>query len=445
MNRRTFLQKTCLVAGIAGSSSVPVGARSDQRSPPPGVAWRRDFETLAVRDAIRAHGGGFLLVGLTRDNAGHPDPPVRVAVIDPDGSVRRSREVRPDVSGSADRLDLALPAATRTENGYAIAAGTWLALLDRDLTVTHQGTAPAADWSLHNSTSVVETANGFFVATIVNRPDNYWTLVFGFDSTGEHQWTHTYDRMEAAWLCFLEQYGDGVVVGFTRSGGLGLVTIGPDGTERRNSTVDAIPGFPPAAVDDDGVVVFGEGELVRLDREHRVTWRRSLDQSVGGYPVSLSRTSDGGFVLLADNEDRYVTVAKTDPDGRLEWSDRYAATTDDVELLDPSEVPEGGTRGIIIDSMAAVESPPGEILTVGQQRRDFSSWGFLVSDGTERRPITPTRTPTQTTTRTTTTGTTVESRTTGDGETTPGSPVPGFGIGAALVGTAAGLIAKRRP
>lgn len=415
MRRRRFLElaPSVCVAGLAGTS--PTGAAT-QSSTPPGVAWRRTYDELAIATAVPAHDGGHVVVGRGDDYPG-AGVPVTVAVVDETGSVRKRREIEPDIPKDARRARADL---IRTDDGYAVASGSWFARLDRDLSV--ETTGFASEYKPNSTTLLVELSDGFAIAAELDLPNHVSTRVLGFDTEGTLKWTKKYGKQDSKWLGFLLDGPDG-----------GLVVGGPDpwmaslaanGTERwQTKMVDVPSGVGFAATGDDGgITLFGAASLVRLTPSRSVAWQQSYEPFRDAFDEQLAQTSDGGYVAAAGIALDRMRVARMDESGHLQWSHEYTVVEDGAAILND-----------------IVERSPGEYLIVGAKRDGQQGWALALSE-----TLTPTVTPEPTPTPTATETTTRTSPTTGTSTTEPATSQPGFGIGAALVGLGAGLLARRR-
>lgn len=426
MNRRQLLKTAC--AGTAGliGSTASVGLGSAHELEPPGVAWRRTYDDLQIAAAVAAHDGGHVFVGRGR---GHSDPevPIRVVTVDESGAVRQRREIDPEVPDEANRASADV---IRTKSGYAVASGSWFATLDADLSV--ETTGFAAEYEPNSTTYLTELSDGFAVAAEIDTPDHVSVRVFGFDSDGELRWTREYGEQNSKWLEFLLDGPDGGVVVGGRAGDPWLASLADDGTERWQTTVtDTLLGVGyDAKIDGDGVVLFGNWNMIRVTDSQSVEWKRPYDSSGETSGGKLVQTSDGDYVTAAQTALDRVLVGGVDWKGRPLWSHEYT-------------VVESGA--VHLNDM--VERAPGEYLLVGSRRETQEGWALLLS-GSE---TVTTRTATEVGTSNTDTTSekamddATETRTYGNGSTTEtDTSVPGFGIGAALLGTAAGLLARRR-
>lgn len=446
LSRRRFLELTGATAacGLVGTTaSVAAGSRSSQV--PPGVAWRRTYDDYPLDAAAAAHGGGYVVVGRGQ----HPQSeypkiidsgdPVRLAIVNEHGTVRQRRELYPDIPDEAlwARADV-----VRTDDGYAVATGPWFAKLDTELTVRTTGVAAGEaveGTSLpeaNRTTLVVELPDGIVVATEKDAHDYAMTRVVGFGPDGELQWVKTYGPEPATWLEFLLADETGLVVG-GRTSDPWLASIAPDGTERWHTIVaDAPDGVGAAATRDDrGITLSGGGSLVRLTSSRSIDWQRSYAPFGGSYDGQLTRTADGGYLIAARVDLDRIAVGRTDSAARLLWSREYTV------------VDEGS-----VNMHGFLERAPGEHLLVGRRRKSMTGWAVLLSDEPPPTPRTHTPTLPGTASRTAidsatpppvTDSPTLRSATTTTTDSTT-TTVPGFGFGAALVGIAGGLLARRR-
>lgn len=430
MRRRRVLELACAGAATAfGVGTVGVG-RSRADSTAPGVAWRRTYDDLDVGSVAPAHHGGEVLVGRSR---GHSDPdiPVRVAVANEDGEVRQLTEITPEIPEDARRANADV---VRTGDGYAVATGPWFARLGTDLSVGTTGFA--SEYEPNSTTRLVELPGGVAVASEFDRPNHVSVRVFGFDDDGALRWTREYGEWNSKWLGFLLRGPDG---GLAVGGGAGepwLASLTGDGNERWQTAVDDVPSGvgADATSDEDGFTLFGESSVVRLTASGSVEWQGTYDAFEDAFDGNIAGTEDGGYVVAAPVSSDVVRVGKTDAEGRLQWSHEY-------------EMVENGD-GYLNDVRVRA---PGEYLLVGSRRDRRGGWSLLISE--KRTPATrvtatsgrtTTATTTETTREKTTESTTASPTGNGSDAANSGASVPGFGVGAALVGTAAGLLARRR-
>lgn len=421
MQRRRFLKSVYAGSAYLMGATASATATSIHGLQPFGVAWRRTYDELAISAVAPAHDGGHLLVA----RGGRPDPrlPVQVVRIDERGTVHQRRKIDPE--GPED-MRRASADVVQTENGYAVASGPWFATLGMDLSV--ETTGFAAEYEPNSTTLLVERPDGFIVAAEVDTPNHVSVRVFGFDHDGNLRWTRKYGEQNSKWLDFLLDESDGgVVVGGRKPW---LASIEADGTQRWQTTVtNAPPGVGSGATrDGDGFTLFGESNVVRLSESRSVEWQRTYDSFADASDGEIARTTDGGYVVAAQVALDRVRVGRTDAKGRLQWSHEYTVVEDGDAYLND-----------------LVERAPGEYLVVGSRRDVQQGWALLLSEAETptTRTTTSERTTTSTQTRTTSQKTTA-STTTSRTEKPTNTSILGFGIGAALLGTAAGLLARRR-
>lgn len=424
MNRRELLKYAC--AGTASSLGATASATTAtaHSSDSLGVAWRHTYDDIAIGSATLVHGGGGYIF-VNRNGRTDPEVPVRLVRVGENGAVRERQEITPDIPEDARRADTDV---IRTEDGYAVATGSWFARLDRNLSV--EATGFASEYEPNSTTYLTELSNGFAVASELDRPNHVSVRVFGFAKGGDLQWVREYGEENSRWLGFLLAGPDGGVVVGGQSGEPWLADIADDGTKRWQTEIfDVPPGANSDATrDGDGFTLFGGSSMVRLDTSRSVEWQRSYDSFADAFDGEIARTTDGGYVVAAQVALDRVRVGQTDAKGRLQWSHEY-------EVI---EVGNAYLNGL-------VEHAPGEYLVVGSRRDVQQGWALLLSETETPTPqtTTPDRTPTSNNTETTSQKTTAPTTTATRGEPSNTS-VPGFGIGAALLGTAAGWLARRR-
>lgn len=422
--RRRQLLKAVLPGAVTLVRSPTASAGTVSTSTPPGVAWRRNYADLAIASVEPAHDGGHVFVG-RGDNYPRANVPVRVAVVDKTGSVRKRREINPDIPEDARRAKADL---VRTDDGYAVASGSWFTRLDTDLSVRTTGFA--AKHQPNSTTFLTELPNGFAVAAEHDWPNHVFITVFGFDDSGGLRWTRRFGEHGSKWLEYLLDESDGGLIvggGFEKPW---LASLGPDGAVRWQTEVTNAPSGmagSDATKDDDGITLFGTGTMLRLTPERSIGWRRSYDHFPEEYGGRITKTTDGGYVLATVVDFDQIRVGKTDANGNLQWSHEYTVIDDGAAILNDT-----------------IERSPGEYLVVGARRDSQQGWALALSE-TQTPTPTPisTPTPTPTTTRITSPSTTELSIDPSTTDTTTTTQL-GFGIGAALVGLATGLLARRR-
>lgn len=426
MNRRQLLKTAC--AGTAGliGSTTSVGFGSAHEVEPPGVAWQRTYDELEIAAVASAHDGGHVFVGRGRGRS-DPEVPIRVVTVDESGAVRQRQEIDPDVPEEANRASADV---IRTKSGYAVASGSWFATLDADLSV--ETTGFAAEYKPNSTTYLTELSDGFAVAAELDRPNHVSVRAFWFDRDGDLQWVREYGEQSSKWLEFLLDGPDGGVVVGGRGGDPWLASLTADGTERWQTTVtDTLPevGYD-AKIDGDGIVLFGKSNMIRVTDSLSVEWERPYDSSGETSGGKLVQTQDGDYVTAAQVASDRVLVGGVDWKGRPLWSHQYTV------------VESGRTR---LNDVVEVE--PGEYLLVGSKRETQEGWALHLSGSetvTTRTATDAEDSGTDTTSEKAMDDAT-ETHTSGNGSTTEtDTSVPGFGIGAALVGTAVGLLARRR-
>jgi len=416
MRRRRFLAAGLASAGL-GVASIERVAGTASDPAPPGVRYRHSYENLWITGTASAHGSGRVLVG-RKGSRPDPDDPVRVAIVDDEGEVTQRNALTPQLPEDAH----ATPDVVRTDDGYAVAAGPWLARLDAGLSVRSVGKTTEVAANKH--TSLVSLPEGFVAGFTEWLPNAFWTYFVGFDGEGRNRWHREYDVNGSQSLGFLAPDGDGDAI----AGGTfpWLAEIGVDGTFQ---AVEPPESFPSGALnagvrDGDGLVLCSGSELVRLDADYAVDWRRRYDALAGEQIVELTATSDGGFLFLTGGVSLAdALLCKTDASGRLQWRHRYEGnSTDDARI------------------QTLVESSPGEYLVGGGYRLSSRGWTLrLTADRT------PTRTPTEPSTATETvrepiTETPVIEPPTDAPDTT--TTVPGFGAVTGGLAVSGALVAR---
>lgn len=414
MGRRRFLTTGLAAASLAG---VPVvGAQSDPE--PPGVVQRRTYENLRVTGTAEAHGGGRILVGREWPRP-DPDDPVRIALADAGGAIRQRATVTPELPEEPH----AAPDVVRTDDGYAVAAGPWLARLDSDLSLRTTG-KHAGDIGAARGTTLVSTDDGFVAGFTEWLPNAFWTWLVSFDADGQYRWHREVNTNGSQTLDFLLPNGDGAVV----AGGTfpWLSEFGADGASRQIELPDDLPdGVLTAGIrDGDGVILCSGTDAARLDAAYEIDWTREYDALGDEYAEDIMPTDDGGFLFrttLVDEGD--FTLAKADAEGELQWHHSYR-----VETENPAE----------IHTLAEVSA--GEYLLGGGANLSADGWALVFSDAQTPTPAsTATRTSTPTATeRTISTPTPTQ---TTAASTTTGS---GFGTVAAVAALAGTLVAALR-
>jgi hypothetical protein len=416
-------RRDCLAAGVAtaGLAGVPVvGAQSD--AAPPGVVQRRTYEDFRVTGTAAAHGGGRILVGRANPRP-DPDDPVRVALTDATGGIRQRASFTPDLPEEAH----ALPDVVRTEDGYAVAAGPWLARLDSDLSLRTTG-KHGGDIGAAKGTRLVSIPDGFVAGFTEWLPNAFWTWLVGFDADGGYRWHREVDTNGSQALEFLLPDGDGVLAGGTFPW---LREFDADGSSRGIDLPDDLPdaALNAAVRDDDGLVLCSGNGAVRLDSSYGIDWTREYDALGDEYADGITPTSDGGYLFRTTPvESGDLTLAKANADGELQWHHSYRVGTE---------------TGAEIHTLTELSA--GEYLLAGGANRSMDGWAIEFS-ATETPTPGPTATPAPTTTPDSTPTATApaptDTPTVAASTTTTGS---GFGIvaaGAALAGTLAAALRR---
>ncbi|WP_459846441.1 hypothetical protein [Halolamina salina] len=418
LTRRQFL-----AAGVAGAALAGVPVASAQSNPePPGVVQRRTYENLRITGTAEAHGEGRVLVGREWPRPG-PDDPVRVALTDAGGAVRQRASFTPELPEGSH----AAPDVVRTDDGYAVAAGPWLARLGPDLSLRATG-KHAGDIGAARGTTLVAVDGGFVAGFTDWLPNAFWTWLVAFDAEGQYRWHREVNDNGSQALDFLVPASDGGVL----AGGTfpWLAAFDADGSSRRiDLPADRPDGVLNAGVGDgDGLILCSGNAAARLDASYELDWTREYgplgDEQVG----EITSTSDGGFLFhTTPVGDGDFTLAKADAEGELQWHHTYRIGTDT-----PSEI------------HALTERSSGEYLLAGGANRSSDGWALAFSEAETPTPaptVTPTATPTETATSAPSSRPT---RSESPPTTTTG---PGFGLlagGVAAVGTIAAALRGTR-
>lgn len=398
---------------------------------PLGVAWQQTYDDIAISSATLVHGGGGHIF-VNRNGRTDPNVPIRLVRIDENGTVRKRQEITPDIPEDARRAGADV---VRTEDGYAVASGSWFATFDEDLVVGTTGYAGNA--KPNRTTHLANLSDRFVVAAEVETSNHVSVHVFGFDTDGNLTWSQEYAEEYTDWLEFLvEDPNGGVVVGGREPW---LVSLDADGTERWQTALESVPSAEyDAAIDEEGISLFSGSNLVRLDDSQSVEWNRPYDSVAGASGGEVVQTADFSYVGTAQVESGQIGAVGADYKGRPLWEYTY-------------DTP--GTGGGSLTDIA--EGVLGEYLVVGSGQNEEKGWALLLSN--EETPKGFAENATTTATSQMTDGTTTANRdgadptrgtsgtastgTTADSQTS--APVPGFGMGTALVGTVAGWFAHQ--
>jgi hypothetical protein len=353
MRRRQYLS-----AGVAATAllGLPRLGAARPTTSPPGVLHRHTYETLWATGTAQAHSGGHVLVGRAGPRP-DPDDTITVAVLDADGEVRQRTTITPDLPDESH----ATPDVVRTEDGYAVAAGPWLARFDTDLTL--RSTAKNEDVEATKQTTLLPLPDGFVVGFTEWLPNAFWTHLLGFDADGTYRWHYEHNVNGSQSLDFLVPAGDGGAL----AGGTfpWLAELDADGTFREVPLPEDLPsGVLNAGVrDGEGLVLCSGNTMVRLDASYAVDWTQEYDTLADEQVVEMTATEDGGFLFLTGG----VSVAdallcKTGPSGDLRWKHGY--TVDSA----------AETRIQVL-----TEAAPGEFLVAGGYHLSAEGWALRLS------------------------------------------------------------------
>ncbi|GAB7093866.1 hypothetical protein JCM30237_10180 [Halolamina litorea] len=417
LSRRRYLALAG-VAGAAGTVGVGTATGAEQDSPsPPGVAAQAEYEQLRITGTAPAHDTDRLLVG-RRGSRPEPDDPVRIAAVDADGTVRRRRSITPDLPREAH----ATPDVVRTAEGYAIAAGAWLARLTPDLSVLSigkRGEIPATE-----RTTLLPVDGGFVVGFTEWLPNAFWTWLVGFDADGAYAWHHQHNVNGSQALAFLVPDGEGGAV----AGGTfpWLASVGADGSFERVTLPDGLPDgvLQTGARDGDGLVLSRGDAMARLDADFELDWTSQHDALSDRAVRELVPVDDGFLVRTTAGESGDLTLGKVDSGGELRWHRAYRI---DAERQ--------------VEPLTLTATGEGEYLVAGGYHLSPRGWILRLSDTVAPES---TATPTPTTPATTATAdttptpsrTATSTPTAEDPTTTTGA---GFRVTAACAGVAAAL------
>lgn len=398
--RRSFLGKllgasTLAAGGVA--NTVAGDTETDSESDGAGVAWRQSYsDATRIQSAAPTGDGGFVLAERPPDEETHPNA-VTLTLVDRVGRVRRRTTVTPAEStnvGGETPSDI-----VQTGDGYALARGGWLALLDDDLTVREATLAPPEAEVNSDRTILCTLSSGYAVAQIRWRPSGVETHVYRFGADGSHRWTESHPHRYAA--SFLVPADRGVAVGGVDLDGSDpwVAVHDPDGTQRWRSVYDpdesvgngegggslGIEGTASAVADAEGVTVTKGTRLIRVgwdDTLRRVEAVPPFPERAGDRQAvwEIFARADGGHVLFGEYEARPTrfAVVSVDPNGQTAWRVEFNA--------------RGNPR-----LSAGVRRGPESFLVFGGQTWESEPSGLAVFvTGPEARQPTPTPSPTAT-------------------------------------------------
>jgi len=252
-----------------------------------------------------------------------------------------------------------------SDGGYAIAGYTksfgagdydvYVVKLDAkgNLQWTKTIGGPKDDWGQ----SLIQTSDGGYAiagATKSFGAGEWDVYVVKLDAHGNLQWTKTIGGKNNDWGRSLIQTSDGgyAIAGKTESFGAGytdvyvikldakgnlqwIKTIGGEGLDDGSSIIQtsdggyAIAGSASFGAEDyEGVCVFYDVYVVKLDANGNLQWTRTIGQEGTEWGESLIQTSDGGYAIagtygLVDYEGIHpadVYVVKLDAKGNLQWT-----------------------------------------------------------------------------------------------------------------------------
>lgn len=480
-SRRDFVEKTVSIGLFStGLSGRVIGVGGlDFRNEDAQIVWQQSYPEVGAIDSVAvAQDGGYIYAeGI---GGGNTNPKrIRLTAVDALGRLQRQKTI--SLEGSLGIGDDTPCDIVRTDEGYALARGTWLGLLNPDLSVRTSSNAPPwADAGAEN-THILSQSDTITLALHWWAPSSVRTRVHQFDTDASYQWTKEHGSANAP--TFLVPADPGLAIGGVNVGNnnLWLAVHSEDGTLRWEQEFGQDSSISPgdAVSDDLGVTIADEQGLFRVGWNQSLQWRESFrpfpDRPASQQTVEhILRRRDGGYVFIGEYQgtpDRYTVIGATS-DRQREWRVEYEAAGNSTDIDDVTKGTEGeyvlagvereGSNttglGLLVTSpdTQPPTAPPSPTPSPTPTRTSSPSPSPTASS-------TPTQTPSRTQTSTPSTTTTpqpdntesayssVSPNTVTSGATdsnpseTTRSSTPGFGMWSAIAATSIGAwLARRR-
>ncbi len=200
------------------------------------------------------------------------------------------------------------------------------------------------DWI---GSSVTQTDdNGFIMAGWYDNGDAADVWLLKTDANGDTLWTKTFGGSEddMGSDIVITPQGDYVIAAITHSYGAGeddwwLIKTDADGNMIWNKTYGGIEEDEDVSIEktsDGGFIltgqhtIDGDGQvwLVKTDSNGNVVWDNYAfpNAEAGSVGHCVRQTTDGGYIIVGENDDLGIWLIKTDPSGNMEWNNAYGGS-----------------------------------------------------------------------------------------------------------------------
>ncbi len=238
------------------------------------------------------------------------------------------------------------------DNGYILVgtllttSATQIYLLKTDATGNVQWSKTYdAQGNISQSANVHQTGDGGYIigaTTFINDGDFY---IIKTDAIGQVQWSQIYDNGNGEHLRDITPTSDGgyAAIGYTKGGAVEhsfLLKIDANGVIQWSIAYeDLIEAYALAQTTDNGFIVCGtsllgdacELHLWKTDAFGQVQWVKYYDH-FPAHGVSVSQTTDGGFLAAASSEGSYG-ILKVDAIGDLQWGKYHSLGGTSIDPL----------------------------------------------------------------------------------------------------------------
>jgi hypothetical protein len=208
-------------------------------------------------------------------------------------------------------------------------------LATSDFNVIASPTVSGIQWSKAYSItgetplSVVKSSDDGFLLLLSNLLDSGVPYLLKVDSSGNEQWNRTYPGTISGYGHYITQTTDGgyaITTEYEKS--ILLLKVDKSGNQQWNQTYIGMDESTAACVIqtvDGGYALLGnligDGSilsvwLVKTDSNGNTQWNHTLGEGIAS---SLIQTSDGGFAVASD-----FRIIKLDSEGNQQWNETYA-------------------------------------------------------------------------------------------------------------------------